>query len=433
MANEFGDRLRSESVRWVRQGLISTEQQEAILGLYPTGEGTGRDRAVMILSILGSLLVGAGVILYFAANWPHIPAAVRVLLILVATLSSYWAGYYFQYRRADMPRLGQALIFLGGLFYGAGIWLLAQTFHLGRDFPLGFLAWGAGILPLAWSTTSRPLLYLATAVLIAWTGATQAELSQYNWLFPAVMLLAVLPLARRSQTRLAESAVLGSIFLWYMLNVVRLELTYHGAAPTLLVGRLVLLYGATIFLAGLARLGDAKTYLGSGGLLGLLGLYLLTFETYSSHGAPALFELGPYTLGGVTVMLIGAGLAGWYHWRRGETLLLLPAAFVPVMAVLLPDMLMEAPRMVVFNLLLFGGSVGLVIVGIQKRLELLINLGVVAFLIHLITRYFDLFFTAMNKSLFFVLGGILLLAGGWFLERNRRRWVGDWGGGEGDA
>jgi len=427
MANPFSDQLRTEIVRWVRQGLISEEQQRAILALYPAQSTTGRERAVLIFSLLGSLLVGAGIILYFAANWPRIPAAAKVLSILVATLASYGAGYHFQYRRADMPLLGQALLFLGSLLYGAGIWLLAQIFHLDRDFPLGFLAWGAGILPLAWLTASRPLLYLVTGLLTVWTVTTQEVFEAYNWLFPALALSAVLPLARRTQTRLAESGLLLGLFLWYMLNVSRVEVEPYVMAGPLLVGRLVLLYGAVLFLVGLARLGDTKTYLGTGGLLGLFGLYLLTFRFYQE--APTLFQLDPYTLGGVTVMLACAAVAGWYHWRRGETLLLVPSAFVPVMAVLLPDMLAEAPRLVIFNLLLFGGTIGLVIVGIRQRLELLINLGLGAFLIHLVTRYFDLFFSAMNRSLFFILGGLLLLIGGWYLERNRRRWVGDWGGG----
>ena len=88
--------------------------------------------------------------------------------------------------------------------------------------------------------------------------------------------------------------------------------------------------------------------------------------------------------------------------------------------------------MVAFNLVLFGGTVGLIMLGIRQRSHLVVNLGLGVFVIHMLTRYFDLFFSAMDRSLFFVLGGLLLLGGGWLLERNRRRWMQDWGG-EGNA
>ena len=142
--------LTEEAGRWVRQGLISEEQRSAILGLYPQPEAGNRDRTILIFTILGSLLVGAGVILFFAANWPALPAALKVGAIMAAVVGAYGAGYHLQYQRGDYPRLGHSLIFMGALFYGAAIWLIAQIFHLESHYPNGFLMWAAGVLPVAW-------------------------------------------------------------------------------------------------------------------------------------------------------------------------------------------------------------------------------------------------------------------------------------------
>lgn len=440
MEAERKDWLQAESERWVRQGMISPEQRVQILGLYPAEKAGVRDRTVAIFSILGSLLVGAGVILYFAANWWAIPAWIKVGMILLATLASYGVGFYFQYGRGDSPRLGQALVFLGALLYGAGVWLIAQIFHIDSDFPLGFLAWGAGILPLAWTGGSRLILYLATGLLTIWTMTAQTSLSQYNALFPPLMLLGVLPLARRTNSRLVEAVVLLGLFLWHALNVGRVEQPGLGGAPAWVIGRLALLYGATIFLAGLARVGEVRTYLASGSLVGLFGVYLLTFAAPTwlppeQRLLPGLFTGQAYTVVGVVALLAGLLLAAGLYARRGEKerRLLLPATLLPALAVVVGIWLPETLRLLLFNLLLFGGAVGLVALGIQRRIELLLNLGLVTFGIHLITRYFDLFFSAMDRSFFFVLGGVILLLGGWILERNRRRWVGEMEGGGQDA
>lgn len=145
---------------------------------------------------------------------------------------------------------------------------------------------------------------------------------------------------------------------------------------------------------------------------------------------PPLFTGADFHTVGLAVLLAATAGAAVMLWRRGGAARLdLPVtALVPFAAALAVQFLAPVPRMVTFNLLLFIGTVGWIVLGIRRRSQLVVNLGLAAFLVHILTRYFDLFFSAMDKSLFFVLGGILLLGGGWLLERNRRRWMEDWGG-----
>jgi len=432
---EWSALLQAETESWVRQGLISSEQRSAILKLYPeTGSG-GRERTILIFTLLGSLLVGAGVVLFFAANWPVLPAAVKVGAILAAMVGAYGSGYYLQYMRGDYPRLGHSLIFLGSLFYGAGIWLVAQIFHLDSHFPTGFLLWGLGLLPVVLATGSVWILYLGTAVLGIWTVSEQTYTLSYNWLFPVLMGGAVLPLARRVQSALAEAGALLGLFAWFMIGVLSHLTNSSGNPEPFMVARMLLLYGGAVLTAGMARLGDERTYLGLGGALALLGTYLLTFRWNfmgQAEPVPSLLAGPAFQTVGLLVMIGVTVVAGLIHWRRSAAAARfdLPAtALVPVAAALAVQFLDPVPRMVAFNLLLFAGTVGWIVLGVRRRNQLVVSLGLAAFILHVLTRYFDLFFSAMNKSLFFVVGGILLLGGGWLLERNRRRWMEGWGGG----
>ncbi len=424
--------LSTEAGRWVRDGLITEAQRESIQGLYPAESAGGRDRTVLIISILGSVLLGAGVILFFAANWPRIPATVKVASILVAIVGTYGTGYYLQFVRDDYPRIGHSLIFLGGLFYGAGIWLIAQIFHFASHYPNGFLLWGLGLLPVIWAASSRPMLYLATGVLGVWTVMEQAEFATYNPLFPVLVIGLVIPFARRLQTVLAEAAALAGLFLWFGLNVGSHDLEpmpHHGAV---IIGRALLLYGSAILSLGFARLGDQRAYLSVGSLAALGGAYVLSFNSGPADIAvPAFFTGSAFLIIGLSVML-AVTLAGAYLIWRGTEADRLPLTLVLaiiIVAALGANLLPLVPRMIGFNVLLFVGTVGLVVFGTRRRSELLINLGLLSFVVHTFTRYVDIFFTAMDKSLFFMLGGVLLLGGGWLLERNRRRWIGEWGGG----
>jgi uncharacterized membrane protein len=44
-------------------------------------------------------------------------------------------------------------------------------------------------------------------------------------------------------------------------------------------------------------------------------------------------------------------------------------------------------------------------------------------MIDIVARYFDMFFSTMDRSLFFVVGGFILLCAGSLAERNRRKLI----------
>lgn len=75
---------------------------------------------------------------------------------------------------------------------------------------------------------------------------------------------------------------------------------------------------------------------------------------------------------------------------------------------------------VVFNLIIFFEMLGLIFSGYLRRETWLINLGAVFLFLLIIVKYFDWFFTFLDKSIFFIGAGILLFVVGWFMEKGRR-------------
>lgn len=75
---------------------------------------------------------------------------------------------------------------------------------------------------------------------------------------------------------------------------------------------------------------------------------------------------------------------------------------------------------IVFNILIFLELLGLIFLGYRRREHWLINLGVFFLFLLILVKYFDWFFTFLDRSIFFIGAGILLLIVGWFMERARR-------------
>ncbi len=75
---------------------------------------------------------------------------------------------------------------------------------------------------------------------------------------------------------------------------------------------------------------------------------------------------------------------------------------------------------VVFNLAVFLQILGLMLSGYVRREEWLINLSAILMFLLIAIKYFDWFFTFLDKSVFFIGAGILLFVVGWLMERGRR-------------
>lgn len=75
---------------------------------------------------------------------------------------------------------------------------------------------------------------------------------------------------------------------------------------------------------------------------------------------------------------------------------------------------------VIFNIAIFLELLGLIFAGYSRHEKWLINLGIFFLFLLIIIKYFDWFFTFLDKSIFFIGAGILLFVVGWFMEKGRR-------------
>ncbi|MEH7073076.1 DUF2157 domain-containing protein [Neobacillus drentensis] len=114
------------------------------------------------LLYVGSILIGAGVLSFIASNWDEIGRTVKFLLIIALFVACNFAGYKME---KNFPKTSRSLYYVGGLVFGAGIFLVEQMFHLGTNSQNAFLWWSLGILPLAWVLRDKWIL-LASSLFV---------------------------------------------------------------------------------------------------------------------------------------------------------------------------------------------------------------------------------------------------------------------------
>lgn len=383
---DFVKQLAQEMPSWERAGIITTDQSRRILDRYtklrPAEKRVVPSRLIAILSVLGAILVGVGIFAFVAANWGALGKETKIGVIVGAMLVSYSAGYVLRYGQRHYPRVGEALLLLGGIIFGAAIYFVAQLYHISVHYPNGPLIWGLAILPLAYLLRLPSLLWLAVVDLLAWL-AMEGSFHQGN---------------------------------------------HHDLALVVLVGTA----GVAAWLIGYAHQRCDKLaplalpWQTLGALTALGALFPYTFAD-SFHHQLALGDLLWFHLAIVLVACVAVGAlivgelaeAGWWHAPLAG-LVVLSFFLLTASGILAVPTTMASLAAIVFNIIYALAIVGLIFIGFQRQSMAQINIALLFFVADLIARYVDVFWQLLPRSLFFIVGGLLLIAGGIFLERKRR-------------
>lgn len=169
-SDEFRRQLQREAQQWRTDELISPEQYQKLADQYDfaTLETAARDRFIMILLGLGSILIGIGAITFVAANWQALSQTVKAGLLFIAMLICDLSGFGLMNRVGPNDRwrrLGQALLLLGALLLGANLALMGQIVHTGSTRYELCAAWALGVLALAYGIRLPFLGMLALLIL----------------------------------------------------------------------------------------------------------------------------------------------------------------------------------------------------------------------------------------------------------------------------
>jgi uncharacterized membrane protein len=189
--------LLSELPALVGKGILSADGAEALRLHYGLDAQKGaRSLGLILLSVLGALLIGAGVILLLAHNWSDLSRSVRTALSflpLAACLA--WAGWRFIAGRDGLGEK-ETLGVLWSISVAASIALVGQTYHIPGDLRQFLMTWMLLCLPVIYLTGSVAALCVYLAGVTGWV--IHAGVSNMpTWLY-WVLLLAGVPLVVRN-------------------------------------------------------------------------------------------------------------------------------------------------------------------------------------------------------------------------------------------
>jgi uncharacterized membrane protein len=373
-------------------GLITDEQRQNIIAHFGLKEEGGRFLA--IVSLIGAVLITAGIILLVSAHWNEIPRGVKIAAGLALMLGAHGVGWWLREVQGQYRKTGEALHLVGSCLFLGNIVLLGQIYNLVSRPPDAFLLWWAGIAALPWLLRSKAQQILLLLAFGMWFGLEVNERS--SWLFC------------EGERQVLFYALLGLVYLGagYCLRATRFA-DFSGVTEKLgLVGFLIFFYPLTWkdFFGGWNGLEIQKRVFPALGLVALVALVA---------GVKNLSGLGRqwrwtwfFALLGLTVLMGTVWFGCWqlaadggrpyFQWDASWSYLL------------------GTPALFVFCLLQ-------VQVGLQERSPFLVNLGVTFIALDIFAAYCDLFGSMARTGMMFLVSGVFLIVFGVYLEKKRRK------------
>jgi uncharacterized membrane protein len=379
VAVSWGKRLE----RWVAAGVVDAGTAERIRTFEESQVPNERLRWPVLLALaLGGLLLCAGVLLFVAAHWDELSPAWRFTLVLLLVAAFPIAGALTAER---FHALSMTFYAVGTVCVGAGIFLAAQIFNLQEHWPSGILMWAIGALAgwlLLRNWTQAALLALLVPAWLAgeWEVRTEGLARSYRLISEGLLFLAITYFTatkkeEESPTRLALVWI-GGISLLPLSVLAFLESHDNWwwqnrpqVSPLAYIAGWTIAIGGPLVLAFALRKSAFWTNCAAAVWVIVIGTFHSSYSgTSDSLPRFAWDSLGPYLWAGLGAL----GFVGW---------------------------------------------------GLLERRRERINLGVAGFALTVAIFYFSDVMDKLGRSASLIGMGILLLFGGWSLERARRRLI----------
>ncbi len=376
-------------------GLITDEQRQKIVEHFQLKED-GSGKFLAIVSIIGAVLIAAGIALLIAAHWNEIPRGVKIATGLLLMLGFHAGGWWLREVHGEYRKTGEALHWIGSCLFLANIALVGQIYNIVSRPPNAFLLWWLGIAALPWLLRSKAQHVLLLIAFGIWFGF---EVNERGGLIYC-----------ESDRQVLLYALLGLVYL--------------GAGYCL-------------------RRTPFSEFAGVTEKLGLLAflifVYPLTWKNF--FGGWENTEIRQWffpALAALALLLLAAGLrnlrALTWQWRwTWFAVLLGMAVFMATVWVGCWQLDYaggsryflwgESWSYLVGSLALFVFCLMKIQIGIQERSPFLVNLGVTFIALDIIAAYCDLFGSMARTGVMFLISGIFLIVFGVYLENKRRTFM----------
>ena len=371
----MNESLEKSISKWQSAGVIDSATAARIREFETKQSPAEQLRWPVLIALgLGGLVICAGVLLFVAAHWDQLSPGERFSIVLLLTgLFPVLAAF----TEPRFPALATTLFAVGTVAAGAGIFTAAQIFNLEEHWPNGILLWLVAALAGRFLTRGWPQAAMVALLAPAWLASEWSVRTEHY----------------QGTERILFAGLVCTAIAYFTIDREKRETS---------AGKALAWIGAITILPLVAFLAA------TGGDTGIT----LYARTELPFGTAAV---------GWTVGLLAPLVFSYFI--RGRKLLWNFVATLWVVLLCLIARRSSLEHSVTIYCWLAVGAVALIAWGMAERMKGRVNVGVAAFALTVLGFYFSNVMDKLGRSASLIGLGILLIAGGWAMERTRRKLV----------
>jgi len=377
-------RIRAYEIERPSQAIAQRAGQSSTSAAATSTSPAGLKWLVVTGLTLGAILLACGVVLFVSAHWDQLGPGERYLLVIAMVAVFHIAGAL---TRSSFEGFSTALHAVGTISTGAAIALVGQIFNIQEHWPAAVLLWAVAA-------------FAGWALLRDQAQQTLALLLLPAWIFSE--------LAFRINGHIGELVYMGRLyFLWAILY-----LTFFAAS------RRKAVQGTLFAVSAIAA---------------VTGIVFMLSSWVSWNSEQSFIPFGTRVWSWIAIAAVPLLIAA-FHGHKG----LVPIAAAIAFVIALPwcyhttiesynyvggasgTLTRTSPNLLA-HALVAAFAVFLCSWGVRLLSRALVNLGIVGFAAAVLWFYFSDIYNDHERALGLIGLGVLFLAGGWALEKMRRR------------
>ena len=413
----------------VKEEVISQDVASKIEKYYQSKQDDSPNRLFTVFGVLGSLLVGLGIILILAHNWDDFSRGTKTIFaFLPLVIGQLFVGFSLLKKKSKTWKESSGTF----LFFavGASISLVAQIYNIPGDLSSFLLTWSVLCIPLIYLLDSNATAILSI-IFATWYatdyGYSFLSTGKTPWLY-LILMTSMVPHYLKLQKQNATSNI-TSVFNWLLpLSLIITLGTFIKTNTELAVLMYVFLFGIFYNIGKIPFFEDQKLRRNGFLILGSLGtVSLLLFTSFNGFWKPIInleniLESSQELYVSAILFLIGLGvlvLSYQKEWIKGFKLF--QFAFIFFTVTFFVGTTNGVLPMVLVNVLIFVLGLVTIKTGADKFHFGILNYGLLIISALVVCRFFDTDMTFLIRGILFLGVGLGFFLANYILIKRKSK------------
>ncbi|WP_396601962.1 DUF2157 domain-containing protein [Algibacter sp. R77976] len=276
----MNSKIQNDIKELVEEQVITSEVAVNIKSYYQSKKADTPNRLFTVFAVLGSTLVGLGIILILAHNWDNFSRAIKTVFAFAPLIIGQFIVGYSILKKKSMTWFEASGVFL---FFavGASMALVSQIYNIPGDFSSYMLIWILLCAPLVYLLKSNALAILHIVFATSYACSFgYFDGNQTPWLY--VLLLAIVMPYYYHLLKTKKTHNITSVFNWLLpLSVVIVLGAFVGNSEAYGILMYVILFGLLYNIGKIPFLDNQKLRRNGYLILGSLGIiYMLLLTSF---------------------------------------------------------------------------------------------------------------------------------------------------------